>query len=241
MSTMTAAQMKDKIEKLLAKAERTDNDHERDAFTAQAQKLMLKYGIEEADLEARGEVKREDIVEEHRLYRGAMADAMCTFAHQVALGMGNLRTFKTTFKATRTIWVIGHTTDVSNFWMLMNSLELQVAAARRHWVDTDLFYPELTKWEQHKAQRQFTMSFGTTCGNRLRKLRTEVQAEATPGAALVLVSKQEAVDEYTDNRHNLRSARGISGGHGGSAGRDAGNRANLGGKGISGGAKGQLR
>lgn len=58
--------MKDKIAKLLAKAERTDNEHEAETFTASAHKLMLAYGIELAELESAGEVKPEEIVEVYR-------------------------------------------------------------------------------------------------------------------------------------------------------------------------------
>ena len=66
----------EKIAKLLAKAERTDNEHERDAYTQQAERLMLKLGIERAELESAGEVKAEDIVEVTREWTGNYAITM---------------------------------------------------------------------------------------------------------------------------------------------------------------------
>ena len=41
----------ERVRKLLAKAERTDNEHERAAFMAAASALMAKYGIDSLDPE----------------------------------------------------------------------------------------------------------------------------------------------------------------------------------------------
>jgi hypothetical protein len=234
---------KSKIEALLAKAERTDNEHERDAYTAQAQRLMLKMGIDEADLEARGEVKPEPVVQEHKDYRGSYATAMPDFANSVALGMGALKVIKSAWRGTQRVYVIGHQTDVDNFWMLMNSLEVQCMAGLANWWKTADERTYLGRQEGWKARRQFILSFGWTVGNRLREQRTEVHAEATPGAALVLVSKEERVVAKVGEMYpKLRNGRGLEGGMSGhAAGREAGKRANLGGKGISGGTAGELR
>lgn len=238
-----STKMKTKIELLLAKAEGTDNEHERDAYTAKAQRLMLEWGIAEADLEARGEIKPEPVVQEHKDYRGSYATAMPVFANSVATGMGALRVLKTTYGSTARVYVIGHQSDVNYFWMMMNSLEAQCTSALTTWWKTADERQWLGRQEGWKARRQFILSFGHTVGSRLSALRTEVQTEATPGAALVLVDKATRVDEWVDDQYKkLRSGRGLDGGYaGGAAGRAAGQRANLGEKAVGTGTAGALR
>lgn len=235
--------MKTKIELLLAKAEGTDNEHERDAYTAKAQRLMLEWGIAEADLEARGEVKAEQVVEVRHTYTGQFATAMPYMVDSVARGMGALKIIKAGAGSTVTVYVIGHQTDVDNFWMLMNSLEVQALAGMATWWKNAPQRAYLGRQEGWKARRQFLLSFGQTVGQRLRAQRTEVQAEATPGAALVLVSKEERVVAKVEEMYpRLRNGRSIQSGSaaGGEAGREAGRRANIGEKAL-GGTKGALR
>lgn len=241
---MRTSKIKDKIEKLLAKAESTDSPHEAEALTAQAHRLMLKWGIEQADLEARGEIKAEEIVEVSRTWNTAYAIAWVDFGSNVAHGMGHLRTLKSGARSRQTLYVVGHETDVDNFWFLMNSLEHQATSALASWWKAS---PErgwgLTSQEQYKAKREFLLAFGRAVGKRLREQRVEVEQDATPGAALVLVSKEEKVADWVDNRYGgtLRRGRGMtSGGVGGSAaGHTAGMKASLGEKGI-GGSRGQI-
>lgn len=239
-----AAKMKSKIELLLAKAEGTDNDHERDAYTAKAQRLMLEWGIAEADLESRGEVKPETVVQVVREFRGQYSMAMGPFAHRVALGMGNVKTIKAGKAARWWVYAVGHQTDVDNFWMMMDSLERQALAALKVWWSTTPDRQWLdTSTEQWKARRQFILSFGATVGQRLDALREEVQEDATPGAALVLVSKIERVQSEYENLHpEAKASRGLSGGAAGhKAGTEAGRRAHLGGKAVGTGTAGALR
>lgn len=240
---MTTNKMKTKIELLLAKAEGTDNEHERDAYTAKAQRLMLEWGIAEADLEARGEVNPEQVVQEHKDYRGSYATAMPLFADNVARGMGALKILKITYRGTCRVYVIGHQTDVANFWVMVNSLETQCISALATWWKNAPERQWLGRQEAWKARRQFITSFGYVVGDRLSALRTEVQHDATPGAALVLVDKATRVNEWVASQYpNLRNGRGLDGGvYGGSAGRAAGQRANLGGKAVGTGSAGELR
>jgi hypothetical protein len=59
---MTDDKMLDKVRKLLAKAERAGTEHEAEAFTAKAQELILRYAIDEAMLQRKGEKQSEQIV-----------------------------------------------------------------------------------------------------------------------------------------------------------------------------------
>jgi hypothetical protein len=239
-----SSKIKTKIELLLAKAEGTDNEHERDAYTAKAQRLMLEWGIEEADLEARGEVKPEAVVQQHRDYHGQFSMAMPGFANDIARGMGNLKVIKSGSKSDWRVYVIGHETDVANFWTMMDSLERQALHGLKvWWASTPDRAWLITATEKWKARRSFIMAFGSTCGARLRRLREEVQVEATPGAALVLVSKDERVAAKVEELYpSLRNGRSLQMGYSGAAaGREAGLRAHLGGKEVGTGTAGALR
>lgn len=226
--------MKDKIEKLLAKAESTSNDHERDAFTAKAQRLMLEWGIEEAELESRGEVRPEPVVEIHRSWHTTYAIAWVRIAADVAYGMGGLRVLKSGSKSHHSAYAIGHQTDVENFWILMNSIELQATVAMKRWWRISEDRPRAwTARDAYKMRREFLLGFGAECGRRLRDLRKEVHVDATPGAALVLVSKDQRVSNYIDNHYRLRKVPGMTRDTSGeAAGREAGRRADLGGKSV---------
>ena len=228
----TPSKMKDKIEKLLIKAERTDNEHERDAYTAQAQRLMLKWGIEAAELEARGEAQAEAVVEVHRTWDHPLATIWVTFTNDVAYGMGQgLKVLRSGARNRHTAYVIGHQTDVENLWTLMDSLERQATAAMKAWWKTSEERTwGLSAFEQYKVKREFIRMFGVAVGQRLRKQREEVQAEASSGAALVLVGKDARVKEWVDNKYKkLRKGRSTQQGiSGGTAGWSAGQRADLG-------------
>jgi hypothetical protein len=240
--TTMSDKMKTKIELLLAKAEGTDNEHERDAYTAKAQRLMLEWGIEEADLEARGEVKAEEIVEERRTYSGSYAAAYPSMAHAMARAMGGLRTLKAGSGSRWSIYVIGHKTDVEHFLALWDSIVRQAEVGQKSWWATAPERAWLGRQEGWKARRQFYFSFGQTVATRLHGLRDEVQAEATPGAALVLVSKDERVEDDLNRRYpSLRKGRSLEGsGYGGAAGRAAGMKANIGNS-VGGSARGAIR
>lgn len=227
----TPSKMKEKIEKLLLKAERTDNDHERDAYTAQAQRLMLKWGIEAAELEARGEAKTEDVVEVHRTWDHPLATIWVTFTGDVAHGMGNLKVLRSGSRNRHTAYAIGHETDVENLWTLMDSLERQATAAMKAWWKTaEERTWGLTAFEAYKVKREFVRMFGVAVSQRLRQQREEVQSEASTGAALVLVGKRARVDEWVSNKYTkLGKGRGTQRGFsGGTAGWAAGQQADLG-------------
>lgn len=202
---------KDKIAKLLAKAERTDNDHERDAFTAQAERLMLKMGIERAELESAGEIKAEDIVEEKRLWTGNYAIVMVPFTTRVGRSFGSLNFLQSKNHNGMQRWsyVIGHKSDVAEFLTLLDSLHLQVMAALKRWQRANVEERRyLTDMEKYTQNRSFIEAFGSAVAWRLQEERKQEEAEASTGAALVLASKQDRVDLWVGEQYtNLRSSR----------------------------------
>lgn len=196
--------MKRKIAALLAKAEGTTNDHERDALNEKAERLMIRLGIEQAELQAAGEIRDEEIVEEKRLWTGNYAITMVPFMSQIGRAFGNL-TFlqsKNSNGMRRWSYVIGHKSDVDEFLTLIDSLSLQAMSALKRWqreVREERRY--YTDMEKYTGNRSFLEAFGYTVAARLRKERREEEATASPGAALVLVSKQEKVEAWKDEQY----------------------------------------
>ena len=227
-----------KIAALLAKAEATDNDHEAEAFSAKAEALMIKWGVDEAMLAAvAGNNNPEKIVKADLEQTGVYHTAWMMLANNIAIGLGSLQTVRSTWKNTTMVHVIGHESDVARFRMLFESLKAQADGAVKHWwkLNRDSF----TDWDGtvdqgtgFRARRSFLISFGSVVNRRLRAERREVVAETT-GADLVLVSRskrvEEALGDFFPRLGTGRASRmhGSAAGH--AAGRAAGQSANLGG------------
>jgi hypothetical protein len=241
------AKQKDKIAKILAKAEGTTNDHERDTFLAAAEKMMLRLGIERAELESAGTIKAEEIVEQKRNWTGNYSITMVPFVHRLAQAWGNLTVLQSVNHngMLRTTFVIGHKSDVEDFLQLVDSLHLQVMSALKRWQrDNREERRYYTDMEKYVGNRSFIEGFGYTVAKRLREERHAEEAQASPGAALVLVSKQERVDAWKDENYGtLRPGRGGAKSSDSGAfysGAIEGRSANMGHKGI-GGSAGELR
>ena len=242
------ATVKAKIAKLLAKAESTSNPEERDAFNAKAEKMMIRLGITEAELEAAGEVKPEEIVQVHRDYHGNYSISMIPFVHSIAGGFGNLTVLQSTFAGslTRRAYVIGHKTDVQMFLTLLDSLALQVMSALHVWQKENIERRRgLTDMQRYVEHRSFIEGFGREVSRRLSALRhKEEEEQVSTGAALVLASKMDRITNWIDDTYGeLKPSRGGSQRYSSlsvKAGREAGSKANLGGNSVSGKKVGEI-
>jgi hypothetical protein len=240
--------LREKIAGLLAKAERTDNEHERDAFTAKAEELMLKYGIEQAELESLGKVNPEDIIEIKMEFTTQHDAILGGFALKICNALGSLFVLQSRGRKNRQIFIhiIGHKSDVHAAEALLYSLYNQATSAVARWSRVMLKEDYNYKWADSKvrwrARRQFVVSFGDGAAARIRSERAVQEGEASVGASLVLVSKQERVNDWVNSTYKLKKSKshGIYGSHmGAAAGREAGYNSNVGTTGI-GGRKGEL-
>ena len=203
-----------KIAALLAKAESTDNAAEAEAFSAAAEKLMLKWGITEAmAAEAKaGATASEPIVQRREEQTGSYHAAWMNLANSVVLGLGSLRLLKSTWRTSTTIYVIGHESDVDRFFTLFHSLKAQAEGAMKAWWKTQRddyrgWDGEILQGEAFRARRAFIIGFGRAVQSRLRAERRAV-VEETTGADLVLAGRDRRVTDWVGEQYpNLGKGR----------------------------------
>lgn len=235
-----------KIQKLLRLAERAGTPEEAESASRMAERLMTKWGIEEAVLRAGmgADAKPEQIVTQYGpTLWPVLVKARIAVMSAVAKGLGNMKVYRVTIGKQAKLAICGFETDVARALVLGESLLLQADHAVNHWAKSDPVYKSLTASQRHNAKRQFLFGFANEVERRLTEMRSEeTAATGEPGTALVLRDRGKMVDDHFDAYGpTLRAARSLRGGlTGGDAGRAAGSRASLGGTAVSGSARGVL-
>lgn len=225
----------EKIAALLAKAEGTDNTAEAEAFTAAAERLMLKWGIDDAKLEAARKGKdanaaADKIVQVTHTFTGIYHYGLFAIGNAVGNGLGNIKVMISKGRSSSTIFFVGFESDIARALQLTHSLVVQAETAMRTWWKTSEERAWLRGMEAFKARRQFFLSFAAAVGNRLRTAREAEIKEAGTGADLVLVDRGQRVTDYVRQNYSLGRARGsIQGGSYGAstAGYAAGQKASF--------------
>lgn len=231
--TVDVASWKRKITAMLAKAERTENEHERDAFMKAAEKLMVRLGIHRAELEAVGEAQKEKIVEVSRVWRGNYSIVMLLFTYDVAMGFGDLTVLQATRSAVhRTSFIIGPKSQVEEFMVLINSLELQSLSALKRWQkETRVERADLTDMEKYIQHRSFLAGFGSMVSRRLLAIRKTEEQSMSTGAELVVADRRSDIQAWVDEQYpNVGKSRGgtkYSDAGSRMAGQEAGKKADL--------------
>lgn len=230
----------DLIAQLLAKAESTTPE-EAEALTQHAERLMVKYAIDQAVIDERRAKKgeaSEKIIEARLDFTGAYRGEMINLALNVIHGLGNLRGMQYTGGQGKVFsyWVIGFESDVEQATLLINSLQVQAAIAVREWWKVNkAIYGYESSYNQEKARRSFVHGFGTGAGARIRDSRKVIFEEQSTGTELVLVSRKAKVDAHFEGiPTKLGRGRNATGRDGAAvSGYKAGKQANTGGKSVS--------
>ncbi|UJP09398.1 DUF2786 domain-containing protein [Microbacterium sp. KUDC0406] len=224
----------DLITKLLAKAESTTPE-EAEALTEHAERLMLKYGIEQARIDekrARLGQTSEEIVQERMLFSGAYVRDIRELGAGVALALGSLHPLYGNGESA--LYFVGFASDVRQAQILTASLEVQAMVAMRSWWTIERHrYHWGSEADRRRARSGFIRGFGVGAAERIRESRRMLLAEAGTGMDLVLASRKERVDTFVDGMR-LRKARTRRGADAGgfTRGHAAGREANTGGTAI---------
>lgn len=231
----------DLIAQMFAKAESTTPE-EAEALMQAAEKLMIKYGFDQAVIDARrakaGGVA-EEIVQKSMEFTGAYRGEMINLGAAVCRGLGSLQNLQSTTRnkgKTFVLYIIGFESDVDQAIMLISSLQLQAAVAvRAWWKKNQSEYSLASSYNQEKARRSFVHGFGTGAGVRIAQSRQEAFESVSKGTEMVLVSRSAKVQEHFDNiaKRNGRVRSATGGGAAAHDGYAAGKQANTGGKSVS--------
>lgn len=225
----------DLIAQLLAKAESTTPE-EAEALMEHAYRLMQKYAIDQAVIDARRAREgktHEAIIEVELVFEGVYRNDMLELGSAVVFALGQMRVMQLKRDTYTKMWVVGFESDARQAETLIRSLQVQALLALKSWwygVRDDRPYTYYRESEKRQARREFVRFFGYGAGGRIRDNRATVIEEVGSGTELVLVERGKKVDDYVDAK-NLRPNRdkGYRNGYGGAApGAAAGREANTG-------------
>lgn len=228
------------IRKLLAKAESSEHEAEASVFRNKALELMTRYSIDEAMI---ADVTVEESIVSETIELGTYAANKRGMLITVARAFG-CHVRRPLYKNKKLYEVVGFKSDVDMVIMLTNSLVIQL--------DTQLL--GVTDWYSTKAARtSFAYAWCDTVGNRVtehyRAATAEAEAEGqaadgptVKGVALVLADRNERVEQGFEEKYGSRPRyttcyATVSNGSASSAGRAAGNKANIGQSGLGSGSR----
>ncbi len=187
------------ITKLLAKAENTPFPAEAQAFQEHAERLMVRYGIEQAsvDAEAGKEGKpREAMVEERIEFSGQYRVGLARGFSYIAVAFDSVTVLQATTSTKKLLYLIGAESDVGQILRLFASLRVQMATAMTvWWLDYD-FKDFLTAHEKTLERRQFQLGFLSTVAQRIKHIHSSEVAAGSPGSSLVLANRRDRAEQH---------------------------------------------
>jgi hypothetical protein len=224
----------DKIGALLLKAERSDNEHEQDAFMKKAQQLatLASIDLESARLRQETKEKRETPEARHvKLFE--WGDKSQTKSYFIELFMTIGRANDCRFLISHyNDYVVAHgfPSDIDVTEALYQSLSLQMVAAAEQYLKRKEYREEWVHYESHDgywgptverkrmdgrtARRNFYDGFRQRIGERLEEAKREAIAEAEPvqvsdeqteSAALVLKRRTDEVNDFYQSKIGKRT------------------------------------
>ncbi len=189
----------DRVQKLLAVAERTSNEQEADAFARKASELIARFRLSPEAIRQR----RPDgfTLREQFIGRGAYVRARFHLLAAIADGMGCLATY-TVGPSGTTAQISGSAVDVETVHLVYTSLHLQMAqrASMRR---------RNTAAATQRYRRSFMFGFAEQVGEMLAKVEHEAMEHSSHVETLMpaLLEHRQQVHEFAERRlGRIRSA-----------------------------------
>lgn len=244
------------VRSLLAKAERTDNDHEAESYRAKAYALITKYGIDEAELALSDpdlQVVGDAQLEMHAPFAQEKVSLFMAIATPLGVRAVQRSQWRegVSYRASRSdrrvvmLHIFGTKGDLERAQLLYTSLLMQQASELAR-VKVPFYY---NPQEAAAFRRSWLVGYAVKIGDRMAQAEREAREQKptmtnaatgeSTSTALVLASKADLVDQAVASEYPRLKRGGnrkLSGG-GFGAGMAAGARANLGGKSVGGSRK----
>lgn len=231
----------DLIAQLLKKAESTTPE-EAEALTAAAERLMVKYAIDQAVIDAR-RIKEgkthEKIVQLPIIFEGVYRNDLLDLGASVIYALGEIRALQSKRPDHTTLYVVGFESDAQQAEVLIRSLHMQAMVALKAWWYEARYTPRyefMRDAAKKQARRQFIRSFGYGAAARIRESKRLILDEMSSGTDLVLVDRGQKVQDFVDGM-TLRPNRDKGFKHydhgAATAGNEAGRNANTGGRAMT--------
>lgn len=210
-TTDKLARMLDKIAKLLAKAESSEFPAEAEAFTEHAQRLMIRYGIGKAEVDAergRQGQTREPIVERHMDLPGTYRNAMLEGLQWVVGAYRLVAIMQSKSKVHARLYLVGAESDVAQMERLCESLMIQQGAAMKAWWLGVEDKSWMTQAEQRRERREFIFGYYRAAAHKLGQIVGEESSGA--GTELVLADRKGRADEWVGEQYPaIKEARAV--------------------------------
>ncbi len=199
------------ITKLLAKAENTPFPAEAQTFQEHAERLMVRYGIEQASIDAeagKAGKPQEPMVERRFELHGQYRVGLARGFSLIAMAFNTVRVLQSTTSATKTMYLIGAESDVAQILRLFASLQMQLESAMQVWWLAYPYKPYLSPHEKTLERRQFQLGFLSTVADRIEAIHSSEAAAAEPGTGVVLAGRRQRADEHLQMLYpSVRSTR----------------------------------
>jgi hypothetical protein len=234
------------IAALLAKGnDKAATDAEAEAYLAKATELMVKHGIDEAQLSAASSgAQVENITSYPLVFEGVYAPEFMHMAHLVANALG-LQSYQVAggqrTRSGRRLYVVGFENDVQLVRVLVTSLNIQGTNAVEKFVDnikmkTPYVWNSYSGGDKYKRRRAFILGFGKSVAARIEATRKQVIQESGHGAEVAIRGREVTVRQWLES--NVPGLRQSSvtrryGVDAQQAGMRAGEQADIGGKKVS--------
>lgn len=203
------ARKRELIAQMLAKAESTPYPAEAEAFQEQAERMMVRFGIEQAEIDAeRGKQgqSQEEIVVRAYEFAGTYKEGRFMSYYAVAVAFNTVQAIRSKGRNTWTMHLIGAESDVDQIVQLFDSMTLQSDVAMKSWWatrqhDWEMF--QATAHQKKMERRTFLMGFAYAVAARIKA----IYQEESEGKELVLVGRKQRAEEEANKRFQTKTER----------------------------------